>query len=108
MKRLITVLISLIILLGVFALPVSAETPYDTYTYSYSGKVQISPAAYAPETRVSDFGEFEILNSPGDIFYDSGRDYIFIADTGKNRVIVTDKDLNPIKENEKRRRTAWQ
>ncbi|MBR4761940.1 MAG: hypothetical protein IK086_04830, partial [Clostridia bacterium] len=98
MKKLVLFLIITVLISGIFAVNVCAETPYDTYTYSYTGKVQISPAAYAPETRVSDFGEFEILNSPGDIFYDSGRDYIFIADTGKNRVIVTDKDLNPIKE----------
>ena len=38
----------------VFAGNVSAATPYDTYTYAYSGNVQLSPAAYAPPEKTAE------------------------------------------------------
>ena len=76
--------------------------PYDTYTYSQSGKVQISPAAYTPIDKITSFGKGEdgmdiVLNKPGDILYDETRDYIFIADTENNRIVVTDKNFNCVK-----------
>ena len=80
----------------VFAGNVSAATPYDTYTYAYSGNVQISPAAYEPTEKTADFDGIGILKSPNDILYDNGSDRVFIADTGNNRVVVTDKDLKPL------------
>ena len=97
MKRFLILFVSLILIVSLFTVDVGAETPYDTYTYSYSGNVQISPAAYEPTLKTTDFGEISILKSPNDILYDSARDYIFIADTGNNRIVVTDKELKVIK-----------
>ena len=85
------------LILPMFTLNVTAEAPYDTYTYSYSGDVQISPAAYEPELKTVDFGEAGTLKYPKDILYDKTRDYIFIADTGNNRIIVTDKNFRLLK-----------
>ena len=96
MKKCTLLLIAIILIIGTFTISVSAATSYDTYTYSYSGTVQISPAAYAPELKTTDFGDIGILKSPNDIFYDKTKDCIFIADTGNNRIVVTDKNLNVI------------
>ncbi len=75
---------------------VSAEAPYKTYTYSYSGEVQISPTAYTPETRITNFGDAGILNSPNDIFYDDLQKRILISDTGSNRIIITNEKFETI------------
>ena len=102
MKRSSKYLIAFILIICFSAISVSAATPYETYTYSYAGNVQISPAAYKPLDKISDFGKDEngeavILNQPADIYYDDYRDYIIIADTGNNRVVVTNQELNCVK-----------
>lgn len=97
MKKYIKFLVAFILVICFASVSVSAVTPYDTYTYSYAGDVQISPAAYNPNVKISEFGEAGILKSPNDILYDSKRDYIIIADTGNNRIVVTDKDFNVVK-----------
>lgn len=97
MKRSIKYLIAFILVICFSAISVSAATPYETYTYSYSGDVQISPAAYNPQIKISEFGDAGILKSPNDILYDSKRDYIIIADTGNNRIVVIDKNFNVVK-----------
>ena len=97
MKKIALFLIAVVLMISTFAFTVSATTSYDTYTYSYSGNAQISPAAYAPTLKTTDFGEIGILKSPNDIFFDKTSDYIFIADTGNNRIVITDKDLKVLK-----------
>lgn len=97
MKKHIIFLITLILVISSVTISTSAATPYDTYTYSYAGDAQISPAAYNPETKIAEFGEAGILKTPNDILYDSKRDYIIIADTGNNRILVTDKEFKLIK-----------
>lgn len=97
MKKSIKYLVAFILIICFATISVSAATPYETYTYSYSGDVQISPAAYNPQIKIAEFGEAGILKSPNDILYDSKRDYIIIADTGNNRIVITDKDFNVVK-----------
>lgn len=97
MKRYFKFFVALICILTIISVNVSAATPYETYTYSYAGDVQISPAAYNPEIKIAEFGEAGILKSPNDILYDTKRDLLIIADTGNNRIVVTDKDFNVIK-----------
>ncbi len=97
MKKYIKFLVALVLIICFATVSVSAATPYETYTYSYSGAVQISPAAYNPQIKIAEFGEAGILKSPNDILYDSKRDLIIIADTGNNRIVVTDKDFNVVK-----------
>ena len=95
MKRIVTVFITLLLTVSVCGVIAHAEAPYETYTYSYNGKAQISPAAYEPEAEiVVKTGENELLNSPSDIFYDKTSDRIFLADTGNDRVLVTDPQLH--------------
>lgn len=97
MKRYFKFFVALICILTIISVNVSAATPYETYTYSYAGDVQISPAAYNPQIKIAEFGDAGILKSPNDILYDSKRDYIIIADTGNNRIVVIDKNFNVVK-----------
>lgn len=97
MKKIALFIVAVILILSSLSVSVSAATSYDTYTYTYSGKMQKSPAAYSPETRISDFGDIGILKNPNDIVFDSSRDYIVIADTGNNRVVITDSKLSVVK-----------
>ena len=48
MKKIATIICVLFALVTVLALPVSAATPYQTYTYSINGTALHSPAAYTP------------------------------------------------------------
>ena len=71
---------------GIAAVPVSAETPYRTYTMDGWGRVLETQTAYLPNETIIKFGE-EFLNSPNDLFItDDGE--IYVADTGNSRIIV--------------------
>ena len=52
MKKIISIMFVLVMTLALFALPVSAATPYQTYTYSIDGTALNSPAAYIPQREV--------------------------------------------------------
>lgn len=71
---------------GIAAVPVSAETPYRTYTMDGWGRVLETQTAYLPNETIIKFGE-EFLNSPNDLFItDDGE--IYVADTGNSRIVV--------------------
>ena len=71
---------------GIAAVPVSAETPYRTYTMDGWGRVLETQTAYLPNETIIKFGE-EFLNSPNDLFItDDGE--IYVADTGNSRIAV--------------------
>ncbi len=99
MKRKI---LSCIVLFAVLCIAVpsvgaAAVSNNETYTYSYEGKMQISPAAYDSLYEISEFGEAGTLNAPKDIYYDELGKHIIFADTGNNRIVVTDTDFNSVK-----------
>ena len=52
MKKIFSVVCILFVAVMVLALPISASTPYQTYTYSIDGKALHSPDAYTPERNV--------------------------------------------------------
>lgn len=97
MQKFLKILIVSFLLVILFTVSSFAAAPYDTYTYSYDGNVQISPAAYIPVSKTGEFGEAGALKNPNDILYDKERDLIIIADTGNSRIIVTDKNFSLIK-----------
>lgn len=76
---------------------VSAVSVNETYSYSYEGKMQISPAAYDSLYEIAEFGDAGALNAPQDIYYDESRDYIIFADTGNNRIVITNKEFKSVK-----------
>ena len=93
-KKIIKYFLSFALISVVTALSASAATPYETYTYSYSGKAQTSPDAYEAKYEVYDFGSGTSLNAASQIVYDDNRDLIIIADTGNNRILITDSEFN--------------
>lgn len=102
MKKALKILMVSLVLLSVFTLSVVAAVPYETYTYSYTGNEQVSPTAYRPFEKITSFGKDEagnevLLNQPMDVLYDETRDYIFIADTGNNRIVVTNEKFECVK-----------
>ena len=52
MKKIISIVCVLFTVLTVLALPISASTPYQTYTYSIDGTALHSPDAYVPSKTV--------------------------------------------------------
>lgn len=96
-KRLFCVIVFLII--SSTLLSVSADNvPYTTYTYSYKGECQHSPDAFVPEEVYTSFSGSEVpLKNPNDIVCDKNNN-VYIADTGNNRVLVLNEQLELVKE----------
>lgn len=91
MKK-ISALLVLFVLVISAAFSVSAEIPYQTYTYSYQGVLQVSAHAYVPEQSVSLAGtEIGELSSPRDIF--AHGDKVYVADTGNSRIVILNGDM---------------
>ncbi len=107
MKHLKRILVLQVLLLVVVSMvPVSAITPYSTYTYDIDGEYMESPHAFVPY-KIVDYKSMGLdteLLDPEDVHVrkitdDSGNvtDYqIFISDTGNKRVVVTDSDFKTI------------
>lgn len=99
MKRIITsVFIVIFIFYIIYPLTVSAKEPYDVYNYDKWGEAVPSQAGYTAEKAVSgeDLGTIH-FNSPNDIFR-SSEDIFFIADTGNNRIVAVNSDMDKIVE----------
>ena len=100
-------------LIMIFALPASASSPYQTYTYSINGTALYSPDAYTPSASVdstymglldskimseacpglssSKLAEKMVaINAPSDLETDSEQN-VYIADTENNRIVVLDR-----------------
>lgn len=102
MKKLRSVLALIAVLLFVIgSVPVSAITPYSTYTYDIDGSYMESPHAYVPLTVIDSesLGLAVPLNGPKDFYvYEFTNEngeadaLICLSDTGNKRVIVIDSE----------------
>ena len=92
MKRITSILALLLVLITVFAIPVSASSAYQTYTYSIDGTPLYSPDAYSPyQTLTSaDMGLDVDLKNPADLVTDDEQN-VYIADAGNNRIIILNR-----------------
>ena len=91
--RFLSLLGALIMLLGTVS--AFAMTPYTTYTYSMDGFIAYSPDAYTPD-RVLDYQAMQldsVLNDPRDMFVDQDTNYVYLADTKNNRIVVLNQYL---------------
>lgn len=95
-KRFIRLLSILIVMISVLTVCVSAEESYETFSYSYDGNIQITPDAYNVRDVVSEIKGAGLLKEPQDILYDAKSGYFFIADSGNNRILVTNTDFNTV------------
>lgn len=113
MKKFSAILSLVFVAIMVFALPVSASAPYQTYTYSISGTALHSPDAYVPSKTVDsaymglldteNIAEFYpdldatalkkkavAIEKPGDLEADDLGN-VYIADTDNDRIVVLDR-----------------
>jgi tetratricopeptide (TPR) repeat protein len=78
----------------------SAMVPYKTYVYDYDGAYFVSPDAYVPD-RVLDARDMGVedgaFSEPSDLVVDKDNN-VYIADSGKNRILILDKDYRLIRE----------
>ena len=87
LSKVFALLLSFVLLAGLFCQVSAADAPYETYTYSITGEVLTSPHAYTPYTIITnnEMRFSEALNSPKDIFVD---------EKGDGRIYISDKDAN--------------
>lgn len=91
-SRVLTVLLSGLLLACMLALPVSADAPAEAYHYDRWEEAIPSQAGYQAARCVSgtDLGITPFQN-PSDIFCDRDRQF-YIADTGNNRIVAVNRD----------------
>ena len=103
MKKYASLLCLLFVLMMIVSIiPVGAEKPYQTYTYSIDGKALLSPNAYDPQKNYTTDDLTAMLggvglNGASDMVTDSNGN-IYIADTGNDRILILDKYFNLKKE----------
>ncbi len=81
------------------SVPVSAVTaPYQSYVYDNQEQVLPTQIGYVPVQEITgeDLG-VGAFNKPEDFFVDQNHDLLYVSDTGNNRVLVFDKQLNLVK-----------
>ena len=90
LSRILALAACLILVIG--CLPVSAITPYSTYTYSIDGFALMSPDAYVPDRQIDSayMGVTPAIDDPRDLVVDDNRN-IYIADAANNRIVVLDR-----------------
>ena len=90
LSRILALMAAVILVLG--SLPVSAITPYSTYTYSIDGFALMSPDAYTPDRDINSayMGVDPAIDDPRDLFVDGNKN-IYIADAANNRIVVLDR-----------------
>ncbi len=94
MKRLIAVVLALATLTTLFAIPASAQTPYEGYNYNSWKESVPAPTGYMPDDyfvgRDYECGDF---SNPQDIFIGDD-DIVYVTDTGNSRIVKFDLEMN--------------
>ncbi len=95
MKRIIVTIIALILLIIQLAMSVSASV-YDSYTYDNQDEERPIQDSYTVAKIVLSKGEFGSFFAPSDVAVDESG-FIYVLDSGNNRVVVFDKTLDFVK-----------
>ena len=86
---------AIIIVLLLLTMPAFAYTPYQNYTYNADKKSNIEPQAYIPYN-VLDAERLNLtMKEPQDLYIRDNQ--LYIADTGNNRIIITDLKAKAVK-----------
>ena len=97
MKRIMAFLLALVCLCP---LALADEAPYTGYYYDSWGEVAECPNIYTPDAEFFpvDMALKTALNTPSDLYIDEENRFIYIADTGNNRIVVLDTQLQFVRE----------
>lgn len=95
MKRIIITIIALALLIMQLAMSVSAGV-YDSYTYDNQDEERPIQDSYTVAKIVSSKGEFGSFFAPSDVAVDESG-FVYVLDSGNNRVVVFDKTLTFVK-----------
>lgn len=92
MKKFVRMIALVFAAVMLFAVPVSAARPYQTYTYSIDGFALNSPDAYTPIMAVDSnyIGLSKAFDDPRDLFVDKNMN-VYLVDAKNNRIIVMDR-----------------
>ncbi|MBQ8396616.1 MAG: YIP1 family protein [Clostridia bacterium] len=92
MKKIIRIVALVFAAVMLFAVPVSAAKPYQTYTYSIDGFPLNSPDAYTPIMTVDSnyMGLKKAFDDPRDLFVDKNMN-VYLVDAKNNMVHVLDR-----------------
>lgn len=82
-----------VVMMGGTGLKAQAQSNFNSYTYSEWNESVAAPASYQPTTVKNglEIGSGP-LNTPQDFFMD-GDGRLYVADTGNNRILVLDEEL---------------
>lgn len=75
------------------------EENYFSYVYNEWGDAVMAPTGYSPSRVLygADIGTAS-LKAPADLFVDTARDELYIADAGNNRIVVVDEGYRFVRE----------
>ena len=112
MKKLTSIICLMFVLVMIFALPINAAAPYQTYTYSINGEALYSPDAYTPVKTINaaymgltdkevmkeiyptltdaELTKKMAISGPTDLETDDNGN-VYIADASNNRIVVLDR-----------------
>ncbi len=94
MKKIISIIMVAIVLVTMVAVPASAQVAYYGYSYNAWKKSVPAPTGYMPDNYYSGaslgIGDF---SKPQDFFIGPD-DVMYVTDTGNNRIVMLDADMN--------------
>ena len=91
-KIIIKVILTSVLMLCILSCTVSAAVPYESYVYGDTDEIIYSSYAATPgDTFDGAYLGTTALNNPQDLFCDTNG-YLYVADTGNNRIIKLDKN----------------
>ncbi|QUH28879.1 YIP1 family protein [Vallitalea guaymasensis] len=96
MRNLKNIFLMLIMVMFFNVLTVNAEAPYNTYTSDKDGYINRTQTAYTPMNKITTINN-EKLKTPEHVFVDK-EDYIYITDSGHNKIFILNKDYKFYKE----------
>ncbi len=96
MKRSLSVLLVLLLLLAALLPAAQASTPYRTFTLGVNGELVETQTAYEPVRSMIRFGD-ETLKDPQDLRLGPDGN-LYIADTGNKRILVVSRTGELIRE----------
>ncbi len=84
--------------MSMLVVPASAAESSDYYLTNDEMYLQYMPKSYDVSAVISSVDNQNItFNAPGDLYVD-GRDHVYIADTGANRILELDNNLNYVRQ----------